>query len=88
MVVTRVKIRIKFDKCVGLSILSGIGLFTGELLSFFALGMEKASVLSPIYGAVIPFGFLLSIFLLGEKPTKKTILGVITVFTGVFLVTI
>lgn len=90
MVITHIKNRIKFDKkCVGISMLSGtVSLFIGDVLSFFALGMEKASVLSPIYGAVIPFGFLLSIFLLKEKPAKKMILGMITVFTGVFLATI
>lgn len=90
MVATHIKGRIKFDKeCVGLSVLSGtLGFFVGQILALFALGMEKASVLSPIYGTVIPFGFLLSVLLLKERPTKKAILGMVIIFVGVFFATV
>ena len=81
---------IKFDKRgLKLSVLSGIlGFFIGPLLFLGALGMEKASVLAPVAGAVIPFGFLLSILLVGERPSKKAICGMAIVFAGVFLATI
>jgi len=73
----------------GLSAFSGfLGFFVGHLLFLSALGMERASVLAPVCGAVIPFGFLLSIILLGERPSKKAILGMGIVFVGVFLATI
>jgi len=75
-------------KGVKLSLLSAVlGFLAGEILFLSALEMEKASVLAPVAGAVIPFGFLLSISLLGERPTKKAILGIIVVFAGVSLAT-
>lgn len=90
MVITHIKSRIKFNKkSAGLSVLSGVlGFFVGRILSLFALEIEEASVLSPTYGTVIPFGFLLSVLLLKERPTKKSILGMVTVFTGVLLATV
>lgn len=90
MAITHIKKKIKFNKkYVGLSVLAGtLGFFVGQILSLFALEMEKASVLSPIYGAVIPFGFLLSILLVKERPAKKAILGMIIVFAGVLLATV
>ncbi len=90
MGIRQIRAGIKFDKKgVWLSFLSGVfGFFIGHLLFLSALGMEKASVLSPITGAVIPFGFLLSILLVRERPSKRAILGMIIVFAGVFLATI
>jgi drug/metabolite transporter (DMT)-like permease len=81
---------VKFDKeGVGLSILSGlIGFFIGELLFLLALEIEKASVIAPVCGAVIPFGFLLSTLLVGERPSKRAILGMAIVFLGVLLATV
>ncbi|GAI45904.1 unnamed protein product, partial [marine sediment metagenome] len=76
---------IKFDKRgLKLSALSGIiGFFIGPLLFLGALGMEKASVLAPVAGAVIPFGFLLSILLVRERPSRRAILGMGIVFAVV-----
>lgn len=87
MGIRQIRAGIKFDKKgVRMSFLSGFsGFFMGHILFLSALGMEKASVLSPITGAVIPFGFLLSILLVRERPSKRAILGMIIVFTGVFL---
>ncbi len=90
MGIRHIRTGIKFDKKgVGLSILSStFGFFIGELLFLWALEMEKASVLAPVCGAVIPFGFLLSVLLVGERPSGRAILGMVIVFTGVFLATI
>ncbi len=87
MGIRQIRAGIKFDKKgVRMSFLSGFsGFFMGHILFLSALGMEKASVLSPITGAVIPFGFLLSILLVRERPSKRAILGMVIVFTGVFL---
>ena len=86
--VTRIKSRVEFDKrSVGLAMLSGVfALFVGEILSYFALRIEKASVLAPVLGTLIPFGFLLSVLLLKERPSKKAILGMFIVFFSVVLV--
>ncbi len=80
--------RMKFkERGVGLSILSGIlALFAGQLLWQHALKIEEASALSPMIGAVIPLGFLFSILLLGEKPTRRAWGGMVTIFVGVLLV--
>ncbi len=85
----RAKQKVNFNgRGVGLSILSGvIGLFVGQILWQHALKIEEASVLSPVVGAVVPLAFLFSILLLRERPTKRAILGMIVVFTGIFLVT-
>lgn len=74
---------------VGLSALSGmIGFLVGELIFLFALRIEKASTLAPITGATIFFGFLLSVLLLKERPTKKSILGTIFIISGIVLIAI
>lgn len=88
--VAHIKSRLKFDKrSVGLAMLSGVlGLFVGEILSYSALKLEKASVLAPVLGTLIPFGFLLSVLLLKEKPSKKAIFGMLIVFLGVVLVSL
>jgi len=90
MGIHQIKASIKLDKKgMWLSFLSGfLGFFIGHILYLVALGIEKASVLAPINGAVILFGFLLSILLVRERPSKKAILGVVIIFIGVFLATI
>lgn len=76
-------------KSVGLSIASGLSnnLF-GLLFYTLALGMEKVSAIAPFTSATIPFGFLLSVFIVREKPTKKAIIGMLLVFLGVFIAAI
>ncbi|MEM4723828.1 MAG: DMT family transporter [Candidatus Hadarchaeum sp.] len=54
-------------------------------LFMFALEMEKVSSLSPFSSAVIPFGFLLSVFIVGEKPHLRAAIGMVVVFFGVVL---
>ncbi len=90
MAVRHIRTGIKFDKKgLELSLLSGtIGFLIGPLLFLSALGMEKASALAPVAGAVIPFGFLLSILLVGERPSRRAILGMVIIFTGVCLATV
>lgn len=73
-------------KSVKLSILSGIVAFLfGSTLYLSALQMEQVSTLIPITGTTVLFGFLLSVPILGEKPTWKSTLGMISVLVGVFL---
>ncbi|MGC8816345.1 MAG: DMT family transporter [Candidatus Hadarchaeum sp.] len=54
-------------------------------LFMFALEVEKVSSLSPFSSAVIPFGFLLSILIIGEKPYLRAAVGMIVVLLGVIL---
>lgn len=73
-------------RSIGLSVLSGMVAFpVGSLLYLSALSMEEASVLAPVTGATILFGFLLSIGILGESPTKKAVLGMLSIFGGILL---
>lgn len=85
----RAKKKVNFNgRGVSFSILSGIiGLFVGQILWQHALKIEEASALSPVVGVVAPLAFLFSILFLGERPTKRAILGIIIVFTGILLVT-
>jgi drug/metabolite transporter (DMT)-like permease len=90
VVIPRVRNSPELDRrSVGLAMLSGIlGLFVGEILSYFALRMEKASVLSPVLGTLIPFGFLLTVFLLKERPSRRAYFGMVIIFLSVVLVSI
>ncbi|MFB0500235.1 MAG: EamA family transporter, partial [Candidatus Hadarchaeaceae archaeon] len=63
------------------------GLFVGQILWQHALKIEEASALSPVVGALVPLAFLFSILFLGERPTKRAILGMIIVFIGILLAT-
>lgn len=64
------------------------GFFLGWIFWLYGLKFAPASMLAPIRGSLILFAFLFSILLLGEKPTKRSIIGVFLVFGGVFLVII
>jgi drug/metabolite transporter (DMT)-like permease len=73
-------------KSVGLSVLSGlVGHLMGNFCYLTALGMEKVSTLAPFISATIPFGFMLSILIVGEKPTGKSVVGMVVIFSGVIL---
>ena len=80
----------RFSKMsVGLSIVSGISAnLVGNICYLFALGMENVSSLIPFTSAAIPFGFLLSIWIVGERAGRKAVLGMILVFLGVVLATL
>ncbi len=86
----RAKKRVNFNgRGIWFSILSGvIGLFVGQLLWQHALRIEEASALSPVVGSVAPLAFLFSILFLGERPTKRAILGMVIMFTGILLITV
>lgn len=60
----------------------------GGFLYLLALGLEKAATLAPVTSATIPFGFLLAIPLLRERPTQKAVAGVATTFAGVVIATL
>jgi len=76
-------------KGLGISALSAfLAFFLGQLLFLRALKMEQASVLAPIAGCVVPFGFLLSVLLLGERPSARAVIGMTAVFLGVLLAAI
>lgn len=73
-------------RSLGLSALSGlIASSVGSLLYVTALTYEEASTLAPVTGSTILFGFTLSIIFLGETPTKKAILGMLSIFGGIIL---
>ncbi|RLG57827.1 MAG: hypothetical protein DRN83_00840 [Hadesarchaea archaeon] len=85
--VTGKRERLKFSrKSLQLSIISGILAFpVGSFLYSTALNMEQAGTLAPLSGTTIFFGFLFSVLLLREKPTKKSVLGTLLVLVGVLL---
>lgn len=78
---------VRNSKGVYWGLASGIvALFGGGLLWQFALSIEDASVLAPLLGAESPIVLLLSVVLLNESPTGKSIFGIVLVFLGVLIV--
>ncbi|MBC7218761.1 MAG: DMT family transporter [Hadesarchaea archaeon] len=72
-------------KILALTLASTFFSHVATFLFMFALEIEKVSSLSPFSSAVIPFGFLMSIFLVGEKPNLRAVIGMVIVFLGVVL---
>lgn len=74
---------------IGLGVLGGfLSFFLGWFLWLSAIEVAPASVIAPARGSVVLFTFLLSIPLLGERPTKEAFLGMLLIFMGVVLVTL
>jgi uncharacterized membrane protein len=57
----------------------------GSFLYMFALQMESVSLLEPFVSVTIPFGFLLSILLVHERPSRRAVLAMVLIFAGVVL---
>jgi len=71
---------------LGLSVFSGLtGQLIGNFLYISALEFEGVSNLAPFISATIPFGFLMSVLIVGERPSKKSVIGMFIVFLGVAL---
>jgi len=76
-------------KGVKLSLISGFfAFFLGYFLWLGALGLEDASVVAPFQSGKILFGFLLSIVLVGEKPSRKAYIGTGLILLGILMVTV
>ncbi len=74
---------------LGLTLASGASAqIVGIFLHLTALTMAGVSALAPITAAAIPFGFLMSVFIVRERPGKKAVAGMVLVFAGVFLATL
>ncbi|MFH1821602.1 MAG: DMT family transporter [Methanobacteriota archaeon] len=73
---------------IGVSATAGLGQVVGGILYLMALALANASAVAPVTASIIPFGFLLSIPLLRERPTKKAVAGVATIFAGVVIATL
>lgn len=72
-----------------LSAISGIISFPiGSLLYILALSFEKASVLAPLTGGTVFFGFLFSIVLLDERPTAEAAGGMLAILSGILLMAV
>lgn len=73
-------------RSIGLSVLSGsIAFPLGSFFYVWALSMENASVLAPVTGGTILFGFILSVIFLEESPTRKALGGMLAIFSGILL---
>jgi len=57
----------------------------GTYLYMFALQMESVSLLEPFISVTIPFGFLLSVLVIHERPTRRALAGMAVIFLGVVL---
>ncbi len=74
---------------LGIAILTGFtNLFLGWILWLAALQRAPASLISPVRGSVALFGFAFSIVLLKERPSVRSVVGVLLVVSGVMLVTV
>lgn len=73
-------------RSIGLSLASATLAFPmGGFAYLSALGMEGVSTLAPITASTILFGFLLSLILVRERPTRRAVLGMGLTFLGVSL---
>lgn len=74
------------NRSLSLSVLSGLISFPiGSFLYIWSLSNADASTLAPVTGGTVFFGFLLSVLFLDENVTKDSILGVIFILAGIFL---
>ncbi len=74
---------------LGIAVLTAFtNLFLGWLLWLMALDRAPASLLSPVRGLVVLFGFLASIILLKERPSLRSAIGVLLILAGVTLVSV
>ncbi len=73
---------------VRMSVASALfGFLPGSQLYLMALQIEKASILAPFFGLTLLFGFLLSVLILAERPSKKAIVGTVLILASLVLVT-
>jgi len=74
---------------MNIAVLTGFtNLFLGWILWLLALGRAPASIISPVRGLVVLFGFLASVLILKERPSRRSAIGVLLIIGGVMLVTI
>lgn len=62
------------------SVFSAVLLVIGDILLMMGLSGLPASIFSPVFASVIPFGFLLSVFILGEQPVRRNWAGMTLIF--------
>ena len=62
------------------------GAFLGGLLWLNSLSLAPASLISPIRGSTLLFAFVYSVVFLRERPTRRSMVGVLLVLGGVLLV--
>jgi len=76
-------------KGLGVAVLTGFtNLFLGWILWLYALDRAPASLISPVRGLVVLFGFVASILILKERPSRRSGIGVALIIAGVTLVSI
>ncbi len=72
-----------------IAVLTGcMNLFLGWLLWLAALDRAPASLVAPVRGLVVLFGFLASVIILKERPSRRCAIGVLLILGGVMLVSI
>lgn len=74
---------------IRIAVLTGFtNLFLGWIFWLFALDRAPASLISPIRGLVVLFGFVASVLILKERPSRRAGLGVLLIVAGVTLVSV
>lgn len=63
-------------------VLSAVALIVGDTLLMAGVDRLPASVFSPVFATIIPFGFLGSIIFLGEKPIRRNWVGMLLIFAA------
>jgi len=61
-------------------IISAACLVVGDTLLMAGLSRLPASIFAPVFATIIPFGFIGSVFLLGERPLKRNWAGMGLIF--------
>ncbi len=65
---------------IQLAVISAITLVIGDTILMAGIDALPASIFSPVFATVIPFAFLGSVVVLGEKPLKRNWIGMLLIF--------
>lgn len=66
----------------GFALVSAMLLVPGDILLMMGVNGLPASIFSPVYATVIPFGFLLSVIILKERPMARNWFGMSLIFAA------
>jgi len=88
LVGTRFYRRLVFDwRSAGIGVGSAVvGAFLGWIAWLSGLELSHASLLAPVRGMTVLFGFLAGVILLRERPASRAAIGAVVVTAGVLLV--
>jgi drug/metabolite transporter (DMT)-like permease len=64
------------------SLISAVLLSVSDIMLMVGVRGLPATIFSPVFATVIPFGFILSVILLKEKPVRRNWAGMLLIFAA------